>query len=75
MNEIVRVKKEAIDQIPIILVGNMNDLEEERVVSTEDGEKLAEKFCVPFFETNTKELKNVEELFSSMVQLMRSEIT
>jgi len=37
-----------------MLVANKVDLGDERVVSTEEGMSLAEKFSIPYFETSAK---------------------
>jgi len=66
---ILRIKEDAGD-VPIILVGNKLDLENERVVSTESGRKTAEKWGAGFIETSAKIPKNVNELFYELVQLI-----
>ena len=52
-------------QIPVILVGNKIDLERE--VSTEEGEKLAESFKLPFFESSAKENKGITEFMHKII--------
>ena len=54
--------------IPIGLVGNKNDLEEGRKVSTEDVKKLAEEKNMLFFEKFAKKNENVEEIFNKMLE-------
>jgi len=49
--------------IYMILVGNKSDLEDKRAVSFEEGQELAEKNNMLFFETSAKTGKNVEEIF------------
>jgi len=46
-----------------ILVGNKSDLEDCRKVSREDGEALASRFHLKFFETSAKTGASVEEAF------------
>lgn len=46
-----------------ILVGNKSDLEDCRKVSREDGEALAARFNMKFFETSAKTGASVEEAF------------
>ena len=53
---------------PIVLVGNKKDLENDRQVQTRDGEALAEKWKVPFFETSAKKFENVNEVFYHLVR-------
>lgn len=60
------------DEVPIVLVGNKCDLEEERAVSKDEGKSMAEKFgehC-KFLEASAKESINVEEIFMSLVRLV-----
>ncbi|KAJ6227004.1 ras and ef-hand domain-containing protein [Anaeramoeba flamelloides] len=53
----------AVSDLSILLMGNKIDLEEERVVSTEEGENLAKQHNIPFFETSAKTGENVEKCF------------
>jgi len=58
------VKKEGT----YILIGNKIDLKDERVVSTEDGEKYAKEIDASnFIETSAKHGENVEHAFSNLV--------
>ncbi len=50
-------------KISQILVGNKIDLENERVVSTLEGEKLAEKLNVPYIETSALTGENINDAF------------
>ena len=58
------VKKEGT----YILIGNKIDLNDERVVSTEEGEKYAKEIdASDFIETSAKYGENVEQAFSNLV--------
>merc|ERR1719215_2100419 len=46
-----------------ILVGNKSDLAEHRAVTTQEGEALAARFGMKFFETSAKEGNSVEDAF------------
>ena len=59
------IKSSFTKQIPIILVGNKSDLLNERTVSTLEGQQMANKYCVPFFEVSAFNQVQVEEIFSS----------
>ena len=65
IEQIHRVKDD--ESVPIVLVGNMCDLESERIVSTEEGKELAERYGIPFLETSAKTNHNVDEMFETIV--------
>lgn len=67
--QIQRVKES--DNVPILIVGNKCDLENERQVSYEEGKQLAESFNCKFFETSAKQRINVEESFYELVRNVR----
>ena len=62
------MKENAYSKMTIILVGNKNDLENERQVSFEEGEAFAKKHNLIFFETSAKTADNVEKAFLSVTQ-------
>jgi len=66
---ILRIKEDQQD-IPIILVGNKVDLVDERVVSTEQGRSLADKFGAGFIEASAKTNTNVTEIFYELVRMI-----
>eukprot|EP01115_Flamella_aegyptia_P015598 TRINITY_DN96_c0_g1_i2.p1 TRINITY_DN96_c0_g1~~TRINITY_DN96_c0_g1_i2.p1 ORF type:complete len:206 (+),score=32.05 TRINITY_DN96_c0_g1_i2:73-690(+) len=51
-----------------LLVGNKCDLANERVISKDQGQELANEINVPFVETSAKESTNVEECFLQMAK-------
>lgn len=60
-DQIMRVKDIGAD-IPMVLVGNKNDLEDERVVGKQNGESLARSFGCTFLEASAKLQVNVNEV-------------
>eukprot|EP00276_Gloeochaete_wittrockiana_P003369 CAMPEP_0184650074 /NCGR_PEP_ID=MMETSP0308-20130426/7564_1 /TAXON_ID=38269 /ORGANISM="Gloeochaete witrockiana, Strain SAG 46.84" /LENGTH=195 /DNA_ID=CAMNT_0027083323 /DNA_START=55 /DNA_END=642 /DNA_ORIENTATION=- len=68
-NQILRIKEDSPD-IPIMIVGNKLDLEEERQVSTEQGKGLAQKFGCGFIEASAKTNNNVKEIFFELVRMI-----
>lgn len=50
------------DDVPMVLVGNKCDLEEERVVGKEVGSGLANSFNCSFMETSAKTRTNVNDV-------------
>jgi len=51
------------EYVPIVLVGNKCDLDDQRQVSKDQGEQLAQRWGCRFYETSAKEKINVEEPF------------
>ncbi|XP_077883144.1 ras-related protein Rap-1A isoform X4 [Ictidomys tridecemlineatus] len=55
--------------VPMILVGNKCDLEDERVVGKEQGQNLARQWCnCAFLESSAKSKINVNEIFYDLVR-------
>lgn len=49
--------------LPMVLVGNKVDLENERQVTTQEGKEYAQRYKCPFFEISAKTRVNIEEAF------------
>ena len=64
--QILRVKN--TQDVPMVLVGNKCDLEDERVVSKDQGQALARQFNCSFIESSAKLKANVFEIFYDLVQ-------
>lgn len=71
INQIKRVKCDS-EMIPITMVGNKCDLEENREVKTLEAKSYASQENISFFETSAKTRKNVEESFLSLVRKIKS---
>eukprot|EP01121_Diplochlamys_sp_Union-15-3_P011613 TRINITY_DN3383_c0_g1_i2.p1 TRINITY_DN3383_c0_g1~~TRINITY_DN3383_c0_g1_i2.p1 ORF type:complete len:198 (-),score=39.74 TRINITY_DN3383_c0_g1_i2:79-672(-) len=56
------------DSVPFVLVGNKCDLEDDREVSTAEGQQLADRLNVKFIETSAKTRHNVVEAFEMLVR-------
>lgn len=63
---IKRVKDD--DNIPIVLVGNKCDLEEDREVTFDEGLSLSKELNCPFIETSAKSGYNVYMAFELLVK-------
>lgn len=61
--QILRVKD--TDDVPMVLVGNKCDLEDERVVGKDQGVNLARQFNCVFMETSAKAKINVRDVSCS----------
>merc|ERR1711879_682174 len=69
--KILRVRDE--DKVPMVLVGNKCDLEEEREVTADDVQDVAKSFGCPIYETSAKARINVEEAFYELVREIRKD--
>lgn len=69
-DEICRLKE--VDVIPMILVGNKSDLENQREISADDGIALADAWQVPFLELSARLNVNVDEACCKLVREIRA---
>ena len=53
---------------PMIMLGNKIDLIDERKVRTEEGEEIAKKYGLDFFEISNKESVNIEDSIMTLVE-------
>ena len=67
-------KNYSTEEILIILVGNKSDLNDKRQVSTEEGEDLADKFGILFFEISTNTGENVNNVFEKSLEIIQKRI-
>ncbi|CAG2068522.1 unnamed protein product, partial [Timema podura] len=51
----VATSREKRENVPIVLVGNKTDLHMERMISSEEGKRLAELWKAAFLETSAKQ--------------------
>lgn len=71
--QVLRIKDS--DSVPMVLIGNKCDLDEDRVLSIDDGIRVSQQWgLVPFYETSAMFKTNVDEAFVDVVrQIMRKE--
>jgi Ras-related protein Rap-1B len=63
--QIIRIKED--DDIPIVVVGNKCDMEEDRVVTRARAFQLAQQFgSKPYYETSARRRINVDEAFVNL---------
>ncbi|XP_011263535.1 GTP-binding protein Rit2 isoform X2 [Camponotus floridanus] len=62
----------ANEDIPLVLVGNKYDLQQQRKVTTEEGKALAEELGCPFYETSAALRQFVDDAFFSLVRQIRA---
>ena len=59
----IKIVKDFNDKMPILLIGNKTDLNDERIITYENGKNLADKNNCNFFETSALNGNNVDEAF------------
>ena len=64
---IKNIKEEKGNDFPMILIGNKKDLEQDREIKKEEGEELASKNGIEYFEISNKEGINIQEAGFSIV--------
>ena len=65
-----QIREEVSQKAVIYVVGNKIDMEEERVVTKEEGEKLAKELELPFKEASAKNGINVDETFNDLAEMI-----
>jgi Ras-related protein Rab-8A len=64
------VEEYARDKVSIVLIGNKCDLTDKRVITTDEGRRLAKRLGVNFFETSAKDKTGVDETFYEITRLI-----
>ena len=67
-NWIEKCKSNASENVLIVLIGNKCDLNEKRQVTTEEGENLAKKYEISFYETSAETGENVQKAFTEFLK-------
>ena len=63
--QIIRIKDD--DDVPLVMVGNKCDMEEDRVVPRADAFKVAQRWgSKPYYETSARRRVNVDEVFTNL---------
>ncbi|XP_050962234.1 RAB3D, member RAS oncogene family, b isoform X1 [Labeo rohita] len=65
-----QIKTYSWDNAQVILVANKCDLEDDRLVPTEDGQRLAHELGFQFFEASAKDNINVKQVFECLVDVI-----
>ena len=73
-NWIEEIKLYSNSNIHLILIGNKIDLEAERVINTEKGKKLAEKYDLKFFESSALTGENINTIFFDACRVINENI-
>ena len=67
--------KEKSETLPMLLVGNKIDRNDERVVEVEEGQRLADEYDFKYMETSALNGENVEQTFLMMASLIVEHLT
>ncbi len=62
------LKVNADDKISIVLLGNKSDLENQRIIKTEEGKNKAEFYKFAFMETSALNGNNIEKAFDELIK-------
>jgi GTPase SAR1 family protein len=64
------IEENAPDDVLRILVGNKSDLHHRLIISTQDGQRLADKYNVDYYETSAKSetSRTIPEMFNSITE-------
>ena len=75
--KVQRMQKNNAEHLPIIIVGNKNDLEEERKVSKETAENYAKSIGAKYYETSalTDMNGNVKVVFQECANLIANKVS
>jgi small GTP-binding protein len=65
------IKTRAPPDCDIVLCGNKSDLDNDRVVTFDEGQQLADEYGVQFFETSALTGHNVEKMFTSLATTIK----
>lgn len=62
------LRSKDVESFPVVLVGNKSDLKQQRVVPTDEGRSVANRWGCPFLETSAKDRVNVDESFMALAR-------
>lgn len=69
---IAEIHEYAQEDVVIVLLGNKADMTNERVVKTDEGERLAKDYGIVFMETSAKTGLNVELAFTAVARHLKA---
>lgn len=61
-----QIRQEVSNKTIIFLIGNKIDLNDQITVSTDEGRKVAEENCLPFYEASAKTGENIDNIFNDL---------
>ncbi len=69
-NWLIEIEKNASENVLKILIGNKNDLDNDREIKADEGQAFANRNGMQFMETSAKMNTNVNEAFEALAKLM-----
>ncbi|KHN98717.1 krev-1 [Metarhizium album ARSEF 1941] len=66
--EIIRIKDD--ENVPMVIVGNKADLEENRAVQRAKGFSISQRWGAPYYESSARTKTNVDEVFIDLCRQM-----
>ena len=73
-NWIEECKSYTNENILLVLIGNKNDLKEQRVITKEQGQSLAEEYGMQFYESSALTGENINEIFYESCKIINKNI-
>ena len=67
---LIEIEQNSSENVLKVLIGNKNDLVDDKEIKTEEGQAFANRNGMQFIETSAKENTNVTEAFECLVKLM-----
>ena len=67
-NWIDTIKEEVSDKVSVILIGNKIDNIDNRVVTTQEGQGIANEYNLPFYEASAKTGDNIDIAFNDLIK-------
>ena len=67
---LIEIEQNSSENVLKVLIGNKNDLVDDKEIKTEEGQAFANRNGMQFIETSAKENTNVTEAFESLAKLM-----
>ncbi len=61
-------------EIPLVIIGNKNDLKDRAELSSDDVQRVASKYDAPFFFTSAKTGENVDQTFKALGKRILNEL-
>jgi len=64
------IKRYAMEDVSLILIGNKSDLVKERRVSFQDGKEFAEEYGIKYIETSAKSSEGLDNAFNCLARMI-----